>query len=154
MKINNKSSVFSLLPCMVLAACQTYGVPASAGYRGYWMDTINPNQGYYQPAWQLPMGQGVGMVGKASYYAQQYQGRPTASGEPYNMYDMTAAHRELPFGTLLRVTHLQTGRFVIVRVNDRGPSKPGRIVDVSWAAALELGLVQHGSGDVQVEIVR
>lgn len=97
---------------------------------------------------------GAGMTGKASYYAQQYQGRPTASGEPYNMYDMTAAHPSLPFGTMLRVINLQNGRSVIVRVNDRGPYKPGRVVDVSLAAAEQLGLILPGTAEVRLEVVR
>lgn len=97
---------------------------------------------------------GSGMAGKASYYAHQYHGRPTASGEPYNMYAMTAAHPSLPFGTLLRVTNLQNGRSVVVRVNDRGPYKPGRVVDVSLAAAEQLGLILPGTAEVRLEVVR
>ena len=97
---------------------------------------------------------GSGMAGKASYYAHQYHGRPTASGEPYNMYAMTAAHPSLPFGTLLRVTNLQNGRSVIVRVNDRGPFKAGRVVDVSLAAAEQLGLILPGTAEVRLEVVR
>lgn len=97
---------------------------------------------------------GSGMEGKASYYAHQYHGRPTASGEPYNMYAMTAAHPSLPFGTLLRVTNLQNGRSVLVRVNDRGPFKAGRVVDVSLAAAEQLGLILPGTAEVRLEVVR
>lgn len=100
------------------------------------------------------LGTGTGMSGKASYYAHQYHGRPTASGEPYNMYAMTAAHPSLPFGTLLRVTNLQNGRSVLVRVNDRGPYKPGRVVDVSLAAAEQLGLILPGTAEVRLEVVR
>ncbi len=92
-------------------------------------------------------------VGKASYYGNQYNGRPTASGETYNMHDMTAAHPDLPFGTPIRVTNLQNGRSVMVRVNDRGPFKPGRVVDVSLAAAEQLGLILHGTAEVQVEVL-
>jgi rare lipoprotein A len=92
-------------------------------------------------------------IGKASYYGIQYHGRPTASGETYDMYAMTAAHPNLPFGTAIRVTNLENGQSVIVRVNDRGPLKPGRIVDVSQAAAERLGLILNGTADVQVEIV-
>ncbi len=100
------------------------------------------------------LGTGTGMAGKASYYAHQYHGRPTASGEPYNMYAMTAAHPSLPFGTLLRVTNLQNGRSVVVRVNDRGPYKAGRVVDVSLAAAEQLGLILPGTAEVRLEVVR
>lgn len=113
----------------------------------------------YQPAAQddrqyapAPISQQA-MVGKASYYADQYQGRPTASGETYDMYAMTAAHPSLPFGTPLRVTNVRNGNSVVVRVNDRGPLKGGRILDVSKAAAEQLGLVLYGSGEVQVEVL-
>ncbi|MBO0611375.1 septal ring lytic transglycosylase RlpA family protein [Thiothrix fructosivorans] len=92
-------------------------------------------------------------IGQASYYGNQYNGRPTASGETYDVYAMTAAHRDLPFGTLIRVTNLQNGRSVRVRINDRGPSKPGRIVDVSLTAAEQLGLILNGTADVQVEVL-
>lgn len=92
-------------------------------------------------------------TGRASYYANQYQGHSTASGEPYNMYDMTAAHPSLPFGTPIRVTNLENGRSAVVRVNDRGPFKPGRVVDVSLAAAQQLGLILNGSATVQVDVL-
>ncbi len=92
-------------------------------------------------------------TGRASYYASQYQGRPTASGETYDMYGMTAAHPSLPFGTPIRVTNLENGRSVVVRVNDRGPFKPGRVVDVSFAAAQQLGLILNGSAAVQVDVL-
>src|SRR5579862_2197131 len=70
-------------------------------------------------------------VGTASWYGQIFDGKPTASGEPYDMYDMTAAHLTLPMGSYVRVTNLRNGRAVIVRVNDRGPIVPGRIIDLS-----------------------
>ncbi len=106
----------------------------------------------YMPA-PMPVMQAAGMSGKASYYADQYNGLPTASGEVYDMNAMTAAHPNLPFGTPIRVTNLENGRSVVVRVNDRGPHKPGRIVDVSKAAAEQLGLILNGSANVQVEVV-
>lgn len=70
------------------------------------------------------------------------------------MYAMTAAHPSLPFGTLVRVTNLQNGRSVIVRINDRGPYKPGRVIDVSLAAAQQLGLILPGTADVRLDMVR
>lgn len=117
--------------------------PANNGY----------NNGYNAPAPNMAPVAPQAMHGAASYYSEQYQGRPTASGETYDMYAMTAAHPSLPFGTPLRVTNVQTGQFVIVRVNDRGPFKPGRIVDVSLAAAQQLGLILNGSAEVAVEVV-
>jgi rare lipoprotein A len=77
----------------------------------------------------------------------------TASGERYSMYELTAAHRDLPFGTLLRVTSFDTGRSVIVRVNDRGPSAPNRVVDLSYSAARIIGLVGHGWTRVRLDVV-
>lgn len=93
-------------------------------------------------------------TGLASFYAHKHHGRRTASGERYDMHALTAAHRSLPFGTDLRVTNLRNGRSVVVRVNDRGPYRKGRIVDVSLAAARKLGLVSRGVARVKVEVLR
>jgi len=90
-------------------------------------------------------------TGTASYYADRFTGKPTASGEAYDPEDFTAAHRSLPFGTHVRVTDMASGRSVIVRVNDRGPWGNGRIIDISRAAARELGLLQRGHGEVQLD---
>src|SRR5579862_2033931 len=83
-------------------------------------------------------------VGTASWYGDYFEGRPTASGEPFDMYDMTAAHLTLPLGTLVRVTNLHNHRSVIVRINDRGPYVDGRIVDLSYNAARVLHFDQQG----------
>lgn len=90
-------------------------------------------------------------VGLASYYSRRHQGRRTASGERFDMHELTCAHRTAPFGTRLRVTDLETGRSVVVTVTDRGPFKRGRVVDVSLAAARRLGLVERGVARVRVE---
>ncbi len=92
-------------------------------------------------------------TGEASYYARGFEGRPTASGEPYRAAKLTAAHRTLPFGTLLRVTNERNGRSVVVRVNDRGPFHARRVVDLSRAAAAELGLVRRGRGQVRLDVL-
>ncbi|MGH7731571.1 MAG: septal ring lytic transglycosylase RlpA family protein [Candidatus Eiseniibacteriota bacterium] len=92
-------------------------------------------------------------VGVASYYAHGHQGRRTASGERFEMGEMTAAHRTLPFGTRVRVTNLANGRWTVVRINDRGPFKGRRIIDVSYAAARELGMVGTGTARVRLEVV-
>ena len=92
-------------------------------------------------------------VGVASWYGEKFQGRITASGQVYDMNGLTAAHRELPLGTQIRVTNLGNNRFVILRVNDRGPSIPGRMLDVSKAAARTLGFVNAGLTTVRVEVV-
>ena len=92
--------------------------------------------------------------GKASWYGHQFHGRKTASGERYNMNGLTAAHRYLPFGTKLKVTCKQTGKSVIVRVNDRGPFHGNRVLDLSKGAAQQLGLTQRGVGSVKIEEIK
>ncbi|WP_379921051.1 septal ring lytic transglycosylase RlpA family protein [Erythrobacter sp. R86502] len=91
--------------------------------------------------------------GSASYYAARFNGRRTASGERFDNSAMTAAHRTLPFGTRLRVTNPANGRSVVVRVNDRGPFTRGRLIDVSRAAADELGMVARGHADVELAVI-
>jgi peptidoglycan lytic transglycosylase len=92
-------------------------------------------------------------VGVASYYAEQLDGRRTASGARYDPRALTCAHPSAPFGTRLRVTDLETGRSVVVTVNDRGPFAPGRVVDLSRAAARALGILERGLARVRVERV-
>lgn len=91
--------------------------------------------------------------GSASYYASKFEGRPTASGERYRAAQLTAAHRSLPFGSLVRVTNPTSGKSVTVRVNDRGPFTAGRVIDVSRAAAEELGLIARGHAPVELELI-
>jgi len=102
------------------------------------------------PAPQPP---GTTQSGPASWYGERYHGRRTASGERFDMHALTAAHPTLPFGTRLRVVNLRNGRRVEVRINDRGPTVPGRIIDLSYAAARALGAVQAGIVPVQVTIL-
>lgn len=93
-------------------------------------------------------------IGLASYYGAQYQGKPTASGEIFDMEKMTAAHRRLAFGTKLKVTLRDTGQTVVVCVNDRGPFIAGRVVDLSLAAARELHLLERGLAEVELEVIK
>ncbi|NTU52142.1 MAG: septal ring lytic transglycosylase RlpA family protein [Chlorobiaceae bacterium] len=90
-------------------------------------------------------------VGKASYYGNRFHGRTTAAGQPFDKKAFTAAHRSLPFGTLVRVTNLSNGKMVFVTINDRGPYIKNRIIDISKAAAIQLGLVDCGIGKVRIE---
>jgi rare lipoprotein A len=92
-------------------------------------------------------------LGVASWYGTKFHGRLTSSGEPYDMYAMTAAHKTLPLPTYVRVTHRGNGRSIIVRVNDRGPFVGERIIDLSYAAAVRLGMHNEGTALVDVEVV-
>ncbi|MBU6951852.1 septal ring lytic transglycosylase RlpA family protein [Hahella sp. HN01] len=91
--------------------------------------------------------------GVASWYGTKFHGYKTSNGETYNMYDYTAAHKSLPLPTYVRVTNLENGRSVIVRVNDRGPFHGGRLIDLSYAAAKKLGYDKKGTARVRVEVV-
>jgi rare lipoprotein A (peptidoglycan hydrolase) len=93
------------------------------------------------------------MEGIASYYADDFNGKKTANGETYNMYKMTAAHRSLPFNTKVKVTNLDNKRSIIVRINDRGPFKLERIIDLSMAAATQLGMKGTGTANVKLEVI-
>lgn len=97
--------------------------------------------------------QGYRERGIASWYGSKFHGRRTSSGEIYDMYAMTAAHRTLPLPSYVMVTNLDNGRQVIVRVNDRGPFHSDRIIDLSYAAAVKLGLVQSGTARVEVRAI-
>ncbi len=89
----------------------------------------------------------------ASWYGPKFHGKPTASGEIFNMYSMTSAHKNFPFGTKLRVTNLRNNKSTIVTVNDRGPFIPGRDLDLSYAAAKAIGLTEAGVGRVKIEYI-
>ncbi|MFP4208090.1 MAG: septal ring lytic transglycosylase RlpA family protein [Wenzhouxiangella sp.] len=100
-----------------------------------------------------PSAAGYRERGLASWYGTKFHGRLTSSGEPYDMHQLTAAHRSLPLPTFAEVTHLENGRSIIVRINDRGPFHPDRIIDLSWAAAVKLGIDQAGTGPVEVRAI-
>jgi rare lipoprotein A len=91
--------------------------------------------------------------GVASWYGPGFHAAATSNGERYDMYAMTAAHPTLPIPSYVRVTHLRNKRSVVVRVNDRGPFHPGRIIDLSYAAAFKLGYIQAGSAQVEIEAI-
>jgi rare lipoprotein A len=91
-------------------------------------------------------------IGTASWYGEQFQGRQTASGEPFDMHDFTAAHPSLPLGTFVKVTNLRNGSSVVVRINDRGPVVDGRIIDLSYNAARALGFYERGVQRVRVDL--
>ena len=98
----------------------------------------------------MPSAKGYVERGTASWYGEKFHGRATSSLEPYDMYEFSAAHKTLPLPTYARVTNLDNGRSVIVRVNDRGPFHTGRVIDLSYAAAIKLGIHVRGTGNVEV----
>ncbi len=102
--------------------------------------------------WYQPMADAHGyrQKGIASWYGEAFHGRPTSNGETYDMHGISAAHKLLPLGTLVRVTNLENGRVLDLRINDRGPFIPGRIIDLSYGAAKELGIVRAGTAKVEV----
>lgn len=102
----------------------------------------------YQP---LRDHRGFQQRGVASWYGRKFHGRKTSNGEVYDMYGMSAAHKTLPMGVYVKVTHLGNGRHIVVRVNDRGPFVAGRIIDLSYGAAKKLGIVDSGTAQVQVQ---
>ena len=93
-------------------------------------------------------------TGKASYYGAEFHGRKTSSGEIFDMYALTAAHPDLPFGTICKVTNLSNNKSIIVKINDRGPFVRGRIIDLSYGAAKEIGGIIEGIMEVSVEVIK
>ena len=94
------------------------------------------------------------LTGMASYYGPGFQGKKTANGERFNMHALTAAHKKLPFNTIVKVTNLTNDKSVIVRINDRGPYGKGRIIDLSKAAAKKIEMLQAGITKVRMEIIK
>lgn len=92
--------------------------------------------------------------GKASYYGSKFHGKPTASGELFNMHNLTAAHPKLPFNSLVKVTNTHNNRSVVVRINDRGPFTKNRIIDLSKAAAEKLQMIERGTAVVTLEVIK
>ncbi len=93
-------------------------------------------------------------IGIASYYGEKYHGRRTASGEIFDMYKFSAAHKEHPLGTIARITNLSNGKWVVLKINDRGPFIKGRIIDLSYGAAEKLGFVREGLTEVKIEVLK
>ena len=117
------------------------GNPATYTVFGKTYRVMDSSAGYYA-------------TGVASWYGKDYHGRQTASGSVYNMYEMTAAHKTLGFGTRVRVTHARTGRSIVVEITDRGPFVKGRVIDLSYGAARKLGMVNEGIAQVHLDIVK
>jgi rare lipoprotein A len=114
--------------------------------------TMAPKEGSAAAA-PAPAVVGQTEEGVASYYAEEFNGRKTSNGETYDMNALTAAHRTLPFNTRVRVTSLESGKSVIVRINDRGPFKDQRIIDLSYAAAKTIEMIGTGTARVRLQVV-
>jgi len=99
-------------------------------------------------------GDGEKITGVASYYADKFEGRKTSNGDIYSHKEFTAAHRQLPFGTKVKVSNIANGKSVIVRINDRGPFAEGRIIDLSKAAAEQIDMIRTGTANVEIEIIK
>ena len=113
----------------------------------------NPYTVLGQTYYLLPTSEGYRARGVASWYGMKFHGRPTANGEPYDLYGMTAAHKTLPIPCYVRVTNLNNGRAAVVRVNDRGPFHDDRLIDLSYAAAVKLGFAEQGTAPVEIEVI-
>ena len=100
-----------------------------------------------------PVGSGFSEIGVASWYGRKFHGRLTSSGEPFDMFQFTAAHKTMPIPAWVRVTNLENDRSLVVRVNDRGPFKKDRVLDLSWAAAKRLGFSDKGTTQVSYEVL-
>jgi rare lipoprotein A len=118
------------------------------------------HSGEHRPTAQTeqPVQQNSGKIlltleGIASYYADDFHGKQTSNGEVFDMNALTAAHRTFPFGTKVRVTNLENNKIVVVRINDRGPFKEGRMMDLSMGAAKELDLIRTGTARVRLEVL-
>lgn len=140
----------------LLAACSTFGGGRGSGGIPVVNDPAPIVSGTMRPyqvrgRWYTPREQpNYEEVGMASWYGDAFNGRPTSTGERFNMHELTAAHKTLPLPGLVEVTNLDNGRRVVVRVNDRGPFVDGRIIDLSRGAAQELGMISQGVGRVRV----
>lgn len=126
-------------------AVPKYETYAPANMRPYTIRGIR-----YQP---LKTGKGFSDEGHASWYGKKFHGHLTANGEIYDMYQMSAAHKTLPLPSFVRVTNLKNAKQVVVRVNDRGPFHRGRVIDLSYAAALKLDVLENGIADVRIDVI-
>ena len=142
LRVLNQAALVLLLTTALGAAPGNNKTPDSnQGIPGQTQDAIQPI-----PARKF-------QIGKASWYGRLFQHKKTASGEPYDMHDFTAAHRTLPLGSWVKVTNLKNDKSVMVRINDRGPVMKNRILDLSYGAAMILGLGDDGVAKVRLDVI-
>ena len=147
---DNNPSVLILLLCIIttqLSACASSLGGSSSGVK----NTAERYTQFGETYHVMKSSEGYREIGVASWYGKKFHGRLTANGETYDMYGLTAAHKTLPLPTWVKVTNLDNGRKVILKVNDRGPFHDNRLIDLSWKAALELGFADVGTAPVVVE---
>jgi rare lipoprotein A len=148
-----KRLLFLIICCLAASACSiSPRVGVESGYPG-----LRP---YEKPYWingerYVPLlhADGYSEKGLASWYGDEEQGKPTSSGEIFDMYKMTAAHKTLPLGSTVKVTNRTNGKETVVRINDRGPFVEDRIIDLSYQAAKELGIIGCGVAPVEIEVL-
>ncbi len=141
----NRRAVFLVLLLMFFVSS------CSIERRGNLVERIRA--GYYPYKVMKHVSPGYKEFGSASWYGRDFHGKLAASGEMYNMYAKTAAHKTLPFGTYVRVINLNNHRETVVRINDRGPFVKNRIIDLSYAAAKDLGMIETGTAPVEIVVV-
>ncbi len=130
-----------------LAGCAPKHLPPSGKFPS---GTYRPYRVGRKTYYPLPSSQGFEEIGYASWYGPNFHGRKTASGETYNMYSLTAAHKILPMNTYVRVQNLDNNRSIVVRINDRGPFVRNRVIDLSYMAAKRLGIIGPGTAKVKI----
>ena len=133
---------------MLIAAPLTHAQPASAP-----APMAMPAPAAAAPAAAAKATTADGAEGKVAHYGRKFNGRKTASGERFNAGAMTMAHKTLPFGTMVKVTNIKNNKSVVVRVNDRGPSQPDRMGDLTTAAARKIGMIKSGTAQVRFDVV-
>jgi peptidoglycan lytic transglycosylase len=143
LRVLNPAAAVLLLTTVLSAAPGNSTPDSKPGTPGQTQDIIKPK----------PIKTRKLQVGKASWYGRLFQHKQTASGEPYDMYQFTAAHRTLPLGSWVKVTDLKNDRSVVVRINDRGPVPQNRCIDLSYSAAKMLGMSQSGVDPVRLDVI-
>ncbi len=156
------TKIFLLFLALLFAGCgvTNLSVPSAGGTYGTPKNSYAVHRATMRPYtvngvryYPTVVSVGTKYRGIASWYGPKFHGRKTSNGEVYNMYDYTAAHKTLPMNTMVRVTNLNNGRSVVVRINDRGPFVSNRIIDLSYAAAKKIGMIGTGTAPVELEVL-
>ena len=141
----------SIFIIICICVCFFFSCSSSPRYKRGGL-SVRPSSKDYRKKGLLSDSKTHALRGIASYYGSDFHGKKTANGERFDMYDLTAAHKTLPFNTVVKVTNLDNKKSVEVRINDRGPFKKGRIIDLSLGAAKKINLIETGTAEVKLEI--